>query len=101
MNVPSYLGIGCFYCPQRITVSFREMANNERARVALKGHGWMLAVNPDGGGGVLMDPVCHDCGLGVMREIIERGGGRVDPAAAKSIRELFPELADKLSTDTD
>lgn len=92
MSVPKLLRLGCYYCANRIAVDFYAMGKQERAHEALRAQGWILGVERDGAGGVLFDPLCHECGRGVVRQMIDDAGGKVDPDAARRLRKIYPDL---------
>lgn len=91
------LRITCYYCDTRVVVDFYDMRKMDDARKAMAAAGWILAVAADDGN-VIFDPVCHECGRGVVSQMLSESGGQVDPDAKKHLKKLFPELFPDEST---
>lgn len=85
------LRITCFYCDERVLVDFYDMRKHETAHQALRRHDWILGLCREDGA-VIFDALCPKCGRAVIQNMIDQGGGVVDPVAKKSLKELYPDL---------
>ncbi len=85
------LRIRCFYCDEKIVVDFYDMRKADTAHKVLADKGWILGV-ARADGDVLFDPLCHECGRGVVTQMLAEGGGQISPEAKKSLKKLYPEL---------
>ena len=87
------LRIRCYYCDEKLIVDFYEMRKSDLANKLLQRNGWIFGVAEDGGD-VLFDPLCHNCGRGVIKTMLKDGGGNIDHDAEKSLRRIYPDLFD-------
>ncbi len=87
------LRIRCYYCDEKLIVDFYEMRKFDSANKLLQRNGWIFGVVREGGD-VLFDPLCHNCGRGVIKTMLEDGQGKIDPDAEKSLRRIYPDLFD-------
>lgn len=85
------LRIRCYYCDELLVVDFYDMRKADTADKTLKQNGWVFGVAAEDGD-VFFDPLCHGCGRGVFKSMIENGGGKIDPEAKKTIQQLYPDL---------
>jgi len=83
--------VKCFYCPESVVVEDAVMGGRETAYQAMKAVGWLLGVRQDGVVTTL-DPICHECGRGVVQAMLKAGHGRVSPQAKQEMGSLYPEL---------
>ena len=92
MSTQKRLRLTCYYCRARVSVDFYEMRNKGSAHEALLRHGWIFGLERDGEGGVFFDPLCTTCGRGVVKQMIEAGGGKIEPDAKRSLKRIYPDL---------
>ena len=83
--------VTCFYCPATVTVAPQVMHRRETAYQAMRSVGWLLGVRHEGVV-VNFDPICHECGRGVVKGMIEKSGGVIAPQARMEMESLYPEL---------
>ena len=89
------LRIRCYYCDEKLVIDFYDMRKPDPAHDELHRNGWIFGVVVEGGE-VLFDPLCHDCGRGVIKTMLEDGGGKIDPEAKKSLQKIYPDLFEGL-----
>ncbi len=87
------LRIRCYYCDETLVVDFYEMRKSDLAHEVLQREGWIFGVMREDEK-VLFDPLCHNCGRGVIKTMLEDGRGEIDPEAEKSLRRIYPDLFD-------
>jgi len=88
--------IRCYYCDEKLVLDFYDMRKADTADATLKRSGWIFGIAKEEED-VLFDPLCHDCGRGVIKSMIEKSGGIVDPEAKKSLMKIYPDLFEGLS----
>lgn len=94
MSVKKLIGIGCYYCEDRLNVEPRALRKIDTAHEELRMKGkWILAVRrlPDENT-VVCDPCCYECGRGVVSNMLAVSAGGIDADAKRRLQEIYPEL---------
>lgn len=104
------LRVRCYYCDELAVLDVAKLdgpdhhfgdhsvvmkSQLDKVKDILEGQGWLLAIMPtEDRKGFCFDPLCHDCGRDVVKQIIEDGGQRlaIDPETKERFQKLYPDL---------
>ncbi len=82
----------CYYCDERVTLDFGQVRDLDVFQRSLRDYGWIVGAVPVARDHMLYDPICHDCGRGVVKNMLAAGGGKISDEARESLSAVYPDL---------